>query len=380
VLSAQRYKEPRYLVSVAPMIAALGAAGALWVIAGVVRILGRNGIGAIGTGLVLLGLVGVTYGRSCRVIQRRLWFQPFGSYLQAAETIPEEARPATVGLERRWLLSLEHPVRATGGWAWFSRDFATFDLANAVSFFQARPSQWDELPARRVVDELDYVLIPPPQTPAEMGRQRWLNDRTLFDGYFFDRHENETACIRLRRCDDSGGNGPFWNTDDRRAREGAAMAEFTAGVKLVGFDATVLPTAPDGVKFDVRWRLPDTEGLRVIAIVSVMNEWRGMLARYQSWLLPGDETGQRERRGAALRDTHYTSLLARPAGGDLHVEVRVVVIEEGQSPMVQRLSVPGREEVLEGPAAVFPLVVPQRTAPATPPANAAEPPLPPPRG
>ena len=359
VLSVQRYKEPRYLVAIVPMLAVLSSIGVMWVVDQVTRKLGRTTPLATSVGAVLLLGVGAAYSEACQTIQRRMQLKPFGSYANAVDSIPVVCRPSSIAMERRWLVSENHPIRATGGLSWFSNDFATLELEFAVPYFQADPATWEQLPLYEFLKQIDYFVIPAPSTRGEMLRQRWLNQNTLFDGYFYELGENEVASLRLRSGFIDENRAPFWNCHDERARQGDALAMFETNVEFVSVEVEALPTSPTAVRIDTRWRLPVFDGARITAVINVLDSKGRRVANFPIWLIPHDDYGHVERSGVALRETNYVNLLAMPADGQLDIGVRVfTVTEKSADPLPQKLELPGSEEVWEKGAAQYRQIVP----------------------
>ncbi|MFT5284168.1 MAG: 4-amino-4-deoxy-L-arabinose transferase-like glycosyltransferase [Planctomycetota bacterium] len=363
VLSVQRYKEPRYLVAIVPMLSVLSATGVMWIAGGITKMLGRTTWIASVAGVVMLVVVGNPYFRDSRTIQRRHHAKPFGSFIDAVDSIPEKNRPCSIGMQRRWLISENHPVRGTGGYAWFSRDFGLFGLEDAVQFFRSDPATWPQLPIQFIIQELDYFIIPDPTMPEEIARLRWLNGNTLFDGYFKDHRQNEFGSLRLRTGTVTEDSAPFWNANDAQAREATALAKFAGDVEFISVDVEAISTSDTAVKITTRWRLPEYAGTLLTAKIDVINSSGHRIAKFPIWLIPDGEYGQAERSGAALRNTNYVNLLQIPDDAQLHIGVRIEALRAlGQFLLPERMEVIESSKVFEGPAAQYKLKVPVKAS------------------
>ena len=225
VLSMQRYKESRYLVAIVPIVAAIGASGALWIITLVVKKLGRKRpLGMIVGGALLLWL-GNSYVQTSLWLQRDAHLAPFGAHIDALAAIPKEARPCTVGTNRPWLLLKDYPLQASGGWYWFSRDFASVDTSRMTNYFRQTPDKWASVRRSSLLTEVDYFVTPLPDERSEFRMMRWLNEHSVFEGYFFNYNDNDSNCLLdndsncllLRSNAGTELGKPFWDLDDERA-------------------------------------------------------------------------------------------------------------------------------------------------------------------
>ncbi len=353
VLSLQRYKESRYLIAVVPLIAALGASSALWGVTLVVRVLGKTKWYAVGVGTALLLGAGHVFVQASAWHQRDIQYRPFGAVMDAVNSIPSASRPCNVGLDRPWILWEQYPIRTTSGWLWFSDDFAILDFGIVAHIFAIPPEEWSSFGKRHLLRDLDYVVVSDPGSSAE-GRRRWFNEYNEFAGYFYDPRENQFDCLLLRSNGGSKLNRPFWDIDDKRAREEPELASFGTNVQLIALDAEQLSTGRNSVKIDLRWRLPAEEMQALTAHVKVFSPEKTLIAQFDSALIPRDAYEQQARRGAALRTTHYVGLRTVRDLEKLGFEIAVTASENPeQGSHVLPLKVPGVEEPRTGSAAGF---------------------------
>jgi len=359
VLSMQRYKESRYLIAVVPIIAAISASGALWAITLVVKKLGRTRpLGAI-VGTALLLWLGSYFLRTSLWLQRELRLAPFGAHIEALASIPEVARPCTIGINRPWLLLQDHPMQASGGWYWFSRDFASVDVSRMGNYFKQTPDKWMNSGGNKILEDIDYFVIPTPNEAGEFGKLRWLNEHTVFDGYFYNPNENDWNCLLLRSNAGSDEEKPFWELNDERAREGVELAEFRAGVELISIEAQKLPNVRNAFKIDTRWRLPNAGPVRITANVSVKNADGAVIGSFNVLLVHNEDYDRRERSGIAMRESDYVYLIGRPGLEQLSFEVDVdVVVVSGEQPLPGLMKLPGESDFRSGEQAIFRLTIP----------------------
>ena len=373
VLSFQRYKEARYLIAIVPIVAAIGASGALWAVTLFVKKLGHKRPLAVIVGAGLLLWLGTFYMRTSLWLQRDARLAPFGSHIEAIASIPQEARPCTIGITRPWLLLRDYPMRASGGWYWFSRDFASVDISRVSNYFKQTPDKWMAAGGSSLLDDIDYFVTPLPKEASEFGKLRWLNGHTVFDGYFYNPNENDWNCLLLRSSAGLDVEQPFWNLNDERAREGAELAEFRAGVHLISIDAKRLPNARNAVKVDTRWRLPNAGPVRITGRVLVKNSTGALIGSFDVLMVRNEDYDRRERSGVAMRETDYVSLIGRPGLEELRFDVEVdVVVVSGESPRPGLLKTPGESEFRSGEQAVFKLTIPVESE-----SGSAAPPVPP---
>lgn len=320
VLSVQSFKETRYLCGIAPLVAALaglGFAGGLWRLRA--NVPGR---------VVLLALLGLAYARTCWKQQAALPFRPFGSALEAVETIPAEARPCSVAMPQPWILTQGYPIRVSTAWHWYAQDLFVLDLVRLRGFFELPPEVQATTRGHDTMDAIDYYLIHGASRLTDPAHFRWLNERTVFDGYFYTPRANRRAVIRLRRSEDPEREPPFWQVGDARARTGAALGLFRSQepdleVELVGVESARLAPSASALRVDSLWRIVAEPGRRADAEFRVVDADGALIALDRAELLPDDPFSRRSRSGDGFRLRRYLRLERSAPSDPLTVQVRV---------------------------------------------------------
>lgn len=355
VLSIQRYKEIRYVLFVSPLLAALAASGASAVgqrLAALARrvVPHRPALAA----LVLPGLflvLGAAYTRRAAEIQSHLRYRPFGNTVEAFESIPAAQRPFSVVLKQPWLMAVRHSWDSCTGNSWYSPPVRMLDLDLTHPYFGAPPNRRKSFRYAPALEEMDYFIVRPSYVAGDRSMWRWLNERTLFDGYFLDWRENLEGVVRLKNRRLGSGPPPFWRTGDPAARDGAVVASFhpLSGshrfeLEWIGAEVRALPGRGHPARVQSRWRLPRLPESAVWSELTVRNPAGRWLATFREWVLPDDPLERRQRGGAALSTSAYGGLAAGP-GDELVVELRAgALAREGP----KRISI---ELGAEGPGA-----------------------------
>ncbi len=341
LLSFQRYKTERYLLGIAPMVAALGGASAAWFADAFAR---RAGSWSRPLSMLFLAIL---HTWTCWELQSVQRYRPFASFVDAVETIPAAARPCTVAVGRSWVLAPEHQFEVAERGALYSRDFTIYDIGLLIPYLSLPSEEQATSPFRTLVESVDYYAIYPPDSEATQPHLTWINENTVFDGLFFDPKENRRPLLRLRRDEREDRERPLWDRDDPLARNGDVRARFTTrdasvDTELVLVDVDVSPIAGGALalRLDLRWRLPTREGVTLRAEVRIGDE-HGLLVADPFALIPRLPVVAEPYRGAALRISRYLTCL-RPPIGKPFVRLRAMALfEEGGKRVRSQLAVEG---------------------------------------
>ncbi len=249
------YDDLRYLTSITPLVAAVGAAAAVPWIDGIAGLIGRARASTVG-----LGVLGVVFCGLAWSQQQRLQYRPFNAVLEAVEGVFSPDEPRTIGMIMPWVTPHRYRIDELEFGSWITPEGASFvDLWYLEKVWAGDPEALRESGfAEGVLRDLDYLVIGGWSPRWEKGSFLWrhLNGRAELDEVFYDRAENEHAAWRFRVRGLREGDRPFFEVLDEP--RGEPLAEFDGGVSLIDLVASEEPGTPGALRIDFTWRVDET--------------------------------------------------------------------------------------------------------------------------
>lgn len=299
------YDDLRYLTSITPLIAAVGAAAAVPWIDGIAALLGRARASNVG-----LGALGAIFCGLAWVQQQRLQYRPFNAVLEAVEGVFSPGEPKTIGVLLPWVLPHRYRIDELEFGSWITHEGASFvDLWYLEKVWAGGPeAQRESGFAEGVLRDLDYLVIGGWSPRWEKGSFLWrhLNGRAVLDEVFYDRSENQHAAWRFSVRGLHDGSRPFFEVLDEDPG-GEPLAEFAGGVSLLDLAASVEPGATGAVRIDFTWKIDETVNSAHRARVRLLVDGVRVLTPRMHHVLPPDwgRTPGIARPGSTVRVSRY---------------------------------------------------------------------------
>ena len=337
VLSAQRYKESRYLLAVMPMVAALGAASVVAIggaIAGRIPFL-RSGPASLLREAALVLMAGF-FALHCWELQAKRDYGKFGSVVRAADSIPEEALPALIGTWQPWLLVPQHPVLAFTARTWRTREFTLLNTGGDLARFARMPAEQVNFKAiTGLVESMDYVLATEVAWIPSNTMWALLNRQFVVEDAFWERSNPRRPIFRLRRASDAAeGSFAFWSSGPKPPEPVDALVRFDSRLALLELSAIKMPSAPAVLRVDMTWllELDRPQSFLAHAIYGQRTpSGRRVVGMDRFRVLVPEPDGQNET-GSTLRIHRYVSAPYRTPGVDLRLALRIVALDEQSKP------------------------------------------------
>ena len=319
MLSTLQAKEERYLVSSAPLVAAVCG------VAGVALVQQATQWRRLSGVVATLGIVGVLllFARSSWKIQGSRPASPHGSTVQALPTHYSSER--IIGVDAPWKLAANVQIRGNWGRVWIGTRRGLVHAPDLFLDLAGDESSPLYAEAQRALDSVDCWILPRSWSYEENHDMwAWLNTHCRVEEVVYDRGRHQYSVLSLRPNERTDTAPAFWEllpADDGSA----ALARFAGGVELRSLSLSRSALRSTQARLDFVWYLP--ADLETGALVRARFERRypdsehppSSRATDTFELLP--ETGPRrtERLGKLVRESRYLLLRKEPIWVTLEV-------------------------------------------------------------